>query len=156
MVVDDDPDGRFLLDHRLRRTFKDCAVIACTSPTEALGMLRAGCVDAIVTDHQFGGESSCDLITQARRRGVACPILVVTASDDPKVQSAAYAAGATKVFMGGRGDFPEFLRQVINRIGKTHGETSNSRVASLRSISPLHQSRRALPTPLLEPDGRVS
>jgi CheY-like chemotaxis protein len=114
MVVDDDADGRFLLEHRLRKTFKDCAVIACTSPSEALGMLRAGSFDAIVTDHQFGGESGSELISQARRRGVACPIVMVTSGDDPNVQRAAYTAGATKVFMGGRGNFPEFLGQLLD------------------------------------------
>ena len=89
-------------------------MIACTNPSEALGMLRAGCFDAIVTDHQLGGESGCELIAQARRRGVACPILMVTAGDDPTLERAAYAAGATKIFMGGRGDFPEYLRHLLN------------------------------------------
>lgn len=120
MVVDDDSAGRFLLEHRLRKTFKDCAVIACTCPSEALAMLRAGCFDAIITDHQFGGETGSELISQARRRGVACPILMVTSSDDPKVQHAAYAAGATKIFMGGRGDFSEFLRHLLEYAAETN------------------------------------
>jgi CheY-like chemotaxis protein len=114
MVVDDDADGRFLAERRLRKAFTDCAVVACTNPSEALGMLRAGCFDAIITDNQFGGESGSEFITQARRRGVACPILMVTASDDPTVQRDAYAAGATKIFMAGRGDFPEFLRHTLD------------------------------------------
>ncbi len=113
MVVDDDPNGRFLVEHRLRKTFAECAVVACTSPSEALGMLRAGCFDAIITDNQFGWESGSEFISQARRRGLACPILMVTSSEDPKIERAAYSAGATKTFMGGRGDFTEFLRQLL-------------------------------------------
>jgi CheY-like chemotaxis protein len=115
LVVDDDADGRFLIEHRLKRAFEDCAVVACTSPSEALGMLRAGCFDAIITDNGFGLESGSDFISQARRRGVACPILMVTSSEDPNVERAAYAAGGTKIFMAGRGDFPGFLQHLMSR-----------------------------------------
>lgn len=114
MVVDDNPDGRFLLEHRLRKMFKDCSVIACTGASEALGLLPAGCFDAIVTDHVLGRETGSEMIAQARRRGVTCPILMVTSSDDPEVERAAYAAGATKIFMAGRGDFREYLRHLLN------------------------------------------
>ncbi len=88
-------------------------MIACTSPSEALGMLRAGFFDAIVTDHRLGGEPGSEFIAQARHRGVACPILMVTAGHGPHLERAAYAAGATKIFMGGRGDFPEYLRHLL-------------------------------------------
>jgi CheY-like chemotaxis protein len=113
LVVDDDADGRLLIEHRLRKAFEDCAVVACTGPSEALSLLRGRAFDAIITDNQFAGESGSELISQARRRGVSCPILMVTASDNPQVQRDAYAAGATKIFMGGRGDFTEFLRPLL-------------------------------------------
>jgi CheY-like chemotaxis protein len=114
MVVDDDADGRFLLERRLGKVFKECTVIACKTPSEALDLLSAGSTDAIVTDNHFGWESGSEFIEQARGRGVTCPIVMVTSSDDPKVQRAAYAAGATMVFMAGQGDVPEFLRQALN------------------------------------------
>lgn len=121
MVVDDEPSGRFLLEHRLRRAFKDCSVVACTMASDALSMLRASCFDAIITDNELGWESGSEFITQVRHRGVMCPIIMVTSSDDPKVERAAYTAGATKVFMAGRGDFPEFLRHLLSRASAESG-----------------------------------
>jgi CheY-like chemotaxis protein len=114
MVVDDDADGRFLLEHRLRKAFPDCAVVACTTPSEALAMLRSGHFDAIITDNQFRLETGSEFIGQARRRGLVCPILMVTSSEDPKVQRDGYAAGATRIFMAGRGDFTECLRHLLH------------------------------------------
>lgn len=113
MVVDDDADGRFLFEHRLRKTFRDCAVFACASASEALPLLKTSRVDAVVTDHELGGQTGCDFISQIRRRGVTCPVLMVTGSDDPQIERDAYKAGATKVFKAGRGDFADFLRLLI-------------------------------------------
>lgn len=113
MVVDDDADGRFLFEHRLRKTFKDCAVFACASVSEALPLLNGAQLDAIITDHQLGGQSGCDFIGQIRRRGITCPVVMVTGNDDPKIERDAYQAGATKVFQGGSGDFADFLRALI-------------------------------------------
>ena len=113
MVVDDDEDGRFLFGHRLRKSMKDCVVVACSSAKEALPLLENGEIDAIVSDHQLGEESGCAFIGEARQRGVGCPIVVVTGNEDPAVERNAYAAGATKVFQGGRGDFAEYLRLLL-------------------------------------------
>jgi CheY-like chemotaxis protein len=113
LIVDDDADGRFLLERRLNRTFKECTIITCSSADEALPFLKRSQIDAIVTDHQLGAQSGCDFISQARRRGIMCPILMVTGSDDPQIERDAYQAGATKVFKGGRGDFADFLRTLL-------------------------------------------
>jgi CheY-like chemotaxis protein len=113
MIVDDDEDGRLLVEHRLRKVLTDCAVVACGSLEEALRLLARAKVDAIITDNHLGLESGADLIRQARGGGITCPIVMVTGSDDPQVQRNAYAAGATKVFAGGQGDSAEFLQRVL-------------------------------------------
>lgn len=114
-MVDDNADGRFILEHRLRKAIDGCAVVACASAAEALCLLQSVRIDAIITDHRLGLESGAELTGQARDRGLNCPIVMVTSSDDPQVQADAYAAGATKVFLGGRGDFAEFLQRLLSR-----------------------------------------
>ena len=125
MVVDDDVDGRFLVEHHLRRSLKDCAVVACPSANDALLLLEARPVDAIVTDHHLGKSSGADFIRQARHRGIMCPIVMVTGSDDPQVEREAYEAGATKVFLGRRGDFADFLLRLFETRHLAHGAEKN-------------------------------
>ncbi len=113
LIVDDDADNRFLLAHAITKSVKECSVVACASSAEALAMVKTRRIDAIVTDHHLGDQAGADFIGQVRRRGVACPIVMVTSSSDPKIERDAYQAGATKVFMGGRGDFGSFLRRAV-------------------------------------------
>jgi two-component system, NtrC family, response regulator HydG len=115
MVVDDNPEGRFLLEHQLRKALNPCAVVACASASEALIMLQTTRIDAVITDNGLGLDSGIELIGQARSRGITCPIVMVTGSDNPQVQRDAYCAGVTKVFLGGRGDFAEFLKRLLSR-----------------------------------------
>lgn len=116
MVVDDNPEGRFLLEHQLRKALTPCSIVACASASEALGVLQTSRIDAVITDNGLGLDcSGVELISQARSQGITCPIVMVTGSDNPKVQSDAYSAGVTKVFMGGRGDFGGFLQRLLSR-----------------------------------------
>ena len=116
MVVDDNPEGRFLIEHQLKKVLNPCAIVACASASEALVMLRTARIDAVITDNGLGLDSGIELIRQARSRGITCPILMVTGSDNPKVQTDAYAAGVTKVFMSGAGDFTEFLKSLLSGV----------------------------------------
>jgi CheY-like chemotaxis protein len=114
MIVNEDADGRFLLERQLKRTFEHCTLIACASGNEALALFRSARVDAIVTTQDAGDQSGPELIAHARRRAIVCPILMVMLSDDLDVERAAYQAGATKVFRSGRGDFANFLRLLLS------------------------------------------
>lgn len=114
LIVDDDPDNRFLLAHGLKKLFKDCAVVSCSSAAEAMALVKTKQIDAIITDHHLGDQTGCEFISQVRRRGVSCPMVMVTGSSDPKVEHDAYLAGATKVFPAGRGDYAGFVARVLN------------------------------------------
>jgi CheY-like chemotaxis protein len=113
LIVDDDPDNRFLLAHGVQKSL-ECAVVACSSAAEALALVKTKQIDAIVTDHHLGDQTGSEFIGQLRRRGVTCPMVMVTGSSDPKVEQEAYRAGATKVFPSGRGDYAGFVGRVLN------------------------------------------
>jgi CheY-like chemotaxis protein len=111
--VDDDEDGRFLMEWSLKGALKDCSVVVCSSADEAVQRLESMQPDAIVTDHQLGRQSGCEFIGYLRRRGLTCPVVMVTCSDDPDVARDAYAAGASKVFRAGNDDFAVFLKNQL-------------------------------------------
>ena len=115
MLVDDEPDSRYLLEHNLRKVFPLCQVLAYPSAAAALAELERGArVDAIVTDNDLGELSGCDFIARVRSSGLTCPMVMVTCSGDPLVAQAAYQAGATKVFdISQAGKFAGFLKTVL-------------------------------------------
>ncbi|MDO8542142.1 MAG: response regulator [Opitutaceae bacterium] len=113
LVLDDDPDIRFLNRHALERAFAGCEVIECETASDALQRCSITKPDAVVTDHQLRGDNGAAFIADLRRQGHTCPIVMVTASSDPAVRAQAYAAGATRVFVPGSLDFPAYLREVL-------------------------------------------
>jgi CheY-like chemotaxis protein len=113
LIVDDDADNRFLLTHAIKKSVKECSVVGCACSAEAIVLIKTRRIDAIVTDHHLGDLTGADFIDLVRRRGIVCPIVMVTSSSDPRVERDAYQAGATKVFMGGQGDFASFLRRAV-------------------------------------------
>lgn len=114
MVVDDEPDGRFFAERSLKKIFSDCSLVVCSSADEAAAKLEGTRPDAIVTDNQLGRQSGCDFIGHVRGKGITCPVVMVTCSDNPEVVSEAYRAGATKVFRAGGDEFATFLKAQLS------------------------------------------
>lgn len=67
------------------------------SAEQALGLLEAERVDALITDYRLPGLSGAQLITEIRRRGRAIPAIVMTAYSDDHTLADARAAGALDV-----------------------------------------------------------
>jgi CheY-like chemotaxis protein len=111
LLLDDDPDIRFLHRRALQQGFRGCAVIETLTCHEALAALTdAAAFDAVISDHQLQGPSGAECIGLMRARGLTCPILLVTSSDDPRVHQKACQSGATRVFPPDDTDFVAFLR----------------------------------------------
>ncbi len=142
MLVDDDADGRFLAERRLKLAFPGCALISCESVDQAMERLAGVRPDAIVTDHQLGRGSGCELIRHVRKEGITCPVVMVTCSDDPEVAKAAMLAGATKVFRAGGDAFAEFLKRALAPAAPAPAEEMHDRTIPATSpaaadVSPL-------------------
>ena len=105
LVLDDDPGSRFLSRRLLEREFPRCTVVECESVESALDASARQMPDAVITDHHLGQTAGGEFVQFLRARGAACPILMVTASNDPAVHGRAYAAGASRVFSGGSHHF---------------------------------------------------
>lgn len=110
LVLDDNPDGRLLNRGLLEHAFPRSTVVECSSPNEAINASSRLRLDAVITDHHLGESNGGEFIRQLRAQGATCPVLMVTASSDPKVHARAYDAGASRVFFGDNMNFTGYLR----------------------------------------------
>ena len=90
LIVDDNPDGRFLISKTLLRKFPKSAIVECQSAEAAFRELTARKVSLIVTHrtHEFEGIA---LIEELRKRAPDVPLVMTSGIDR---REPAIAAGA--------------------------------------------------------------
>lgn len=95
LVVDDDPDQRLLLCHRLQDV--GYVTLEAGSATDALGLCDIFRLDAVITDAQMPGMNGFELVRWLRAipRLAHMPIILVTAYQAPCWRAAARDVGAT-------------------------------------------------------------
>jgi CheY-like chemotaxis protein len=93
ILVDDDENSRFFVEHTLSRAFLSLNVTSFPDGKPALEyFLKAG-ADVIVTDHKMPGMSGSQLTRALRARGATVPILMI--SNDPCAAADGMAAGVS-------------------------------------------------------------
>jgi DNA-binding response OmpR family regulator len=92
LVVDDEADALFLLDHQLRRL--GCATSTAASAAEARRCLAAQPFDLILCDLDLPGESGLDLLRWVRAQALACEMILLTARPTVATAIQALRAGA--------------------------------------------------------------
>ena len=118
LVVDDDPDTRYLNRHELQKWFSGCTVIEAASVEEALQCCETRRFDAVLTDHHLGQSDGAVFVAKLREREAKCPILMVTGNSDPKIHHRALAAGASRVFTPVDTKFGPYLKTLISPPGE--------------------------------------
>jgi DNA-binding NtrC family response regulator len=101
LVIDDNPDSRFLLVKTLLRKFPEAVVQECQSSLPAIDSAKADGVSAVVLHRSSDADGEL-LIKLIRRVNATVPIVMVSGYDRSKV---ALAAGAN-VFL----NYDEWLR----------------------------------------------
>jgi CheY-like chemotaxis protein len=94
LVIDENPDGRFLLRKALLSAFPSAAVVECQAADAAFQVLETQPPAAILSHrtHEFDGAG---LVRQLRKINATVPIVMVSGFDREKV---AQEAGATRFF----------------------------------------------------------
>lgn len=62
LLVNDDADGLFLLNHAMQREFPEAETIVCRSAEEALTHLDASPVNLLITDNRMPFVSGIELV----------------------------------------------------------------------------------------------
>jgi DNA-binding response OmpR family regulator len=92
LVIDDNPDNRFLLAKTLLRKFPNAALVECQSIETALNLLKSVSVDLVVA-HRTHELAGVDLVRELRTAHATVPIIAVSGIDK---RQAILAAGATR------------------------------------------------------------
>ena len=109
LVAEDDPRLRELLERGLGRA--GYVLDAAGRGDDALDMLCFGDYAAAIIDWRMPGLDGAAVITQARKRGVRTPFLMLTARDDPADRIAGLDAGSDD-YMVKPFDFDELLARI--------------------------------------------
>ncbi|MDZ4718518.1 MAG: response regulator [Roseiflexaceae bacterium] len=93
LIVDDEPNQRFILEQALQMLADTWKIIVVTSAIEALAQIEQQLPDLIITDYHMPGMTGIELIEQVRKRQIRMPIILMTAYNTPEVQIAARRLG---------------------------------------------------------------
>jgi DNA-binding response OmpR family regulator len=101
LIIDDNPDSRFLLNKTLVRKFSSAKIMECGDEGTALAIAATEKLDAIVI-HRTAEMTGLDLLPRLRQICASVPIVMVSGIDR---SAAALAAGANYFLL-----YDEWLR----------------------------------------------
>jgi two-component sensor histidine kinase/CheY-like chemotaxis protein len=115
LYVDDDAALCRLVAKGLERRGFD--IVAVQDALEAVEMAAHEAFDAIAIDHYMPRQTGLDTLAQFKDRGLAAPVIYVTASDEIQIAISALRAGASDyVIKSGSEDFPTLLGNSLDHV----------------------------------------
>lgn len=94
IIADDHPLFRSALAHAVGRVWPDAAIIEASSAAEARDALAHGAAEALLLDLHMADSSGLSVLMDLRQDYPALPIVIVSASEEPRVAAAAAQLGA--------------------------------------------------------------
>lgn len=98
VIADDHPLFRSALAHAVAKVWPDAAIIEASTAAEARGALaadgQAGAAEALLLDLHMADSTGLSVLMDLRQDHPALPIVIVSASEEPRVMAAAAQLGA--------------------------------------------------------------
>lgn len=94
IIADDHPLFRSALAHAVGKVWPDAAIIEASSASEARAALGEGGAEALLLDLHMADSSGLSVLMDLRQDFPALPIVIVSASEEPRVAAAAAQLGA--------------------------------------------------------------
>lgn len=94
VIADDHPLFRSALAHAVGRVWPEAAIIEASSAAEARLALAEGGAEALLLDLHMADSSGLSVLMDLRQDYPALPIVIVSASEEPRVAAAAAQLGA--------------------------------------------------------------
>jgi DNA-binding NarL/FixJ family response regulator len=94
IIADDHPLFRSALGHAAGKVWEDGTIIEASSAAEARAVLAEGAAEALLLDLHMADSSGLTVLMDLRQDYPALPIVIVSASEEPRVAAAAAQLGA--------------------------------------------------------------
>lgn len=94
IIADDHPLFRSALAHAVGKVWPGAAIIEASSAAEARGALAEGAAEALLLDLHMADSTGLSVLMDLRQDYPALPIVIVSASEEPRVAAAAAQLGA--------------------------------------------------------------
>lgn len=94
VIADDHPLFRSALAHAVGKVWDGAAIIEASSAAEARAALAEGGAEALLLDLHMADSSGLSVLMDLRQDYPALPIVIVSASEEPRVAAAAAQLGA--------------------------------------------------------------
>jgi DNA-binding NarL/FixJ family response regulator len=94
IIADDHPLFRSALAHAVGKVWPEAAIIEASSAAEARAALEAGAAEALLLDLHMADSTGLSVLMDLRQDYPALPIVIVSASEEPRVAAAAAQLGA--------------------------------------------------------------
>lgn len=94
VIADDHPLFRSALAHAVGKVWVGAAIIEASSAAEARAALQDGGAEALLLDLHMADSSGLSVLMDLRQDYPALPIVIVSASEEPRVSAAAAQLGA--------------------------------------------------------------
>lgn len=94
IIADDHPLFRSALAHAVGKVWADAAIIEASTAAEARTALAEGGAESLLLDLHMADSSGLSVLMDLRQDFPALPIVIVSASEEPRVAAAAAQLGA--------------------------------------------------------------
>jgi len=94
IIADDHPLFRSALAHAVGKVWPEAAIIEASSAAEARTALAEGAAEALLLDLHMADSTGLSVLMDLRQDYPALPIVIVSASEEPRVAAAAAQLGA--------------------------------------------------------------
>lgn len=94
VIADDHPLFRSALAHAVGKVWPEAAIIEASSAAEARAALQEGGAETLLLDLHMADSSGLSVLMDLRQDYPALPVVIVSASEEPRVAAAAAQLGA--------------------------------------------------------------
>src|SRR4051812_37755537 len=93
LLLDDNPQDRFLARRELQREFPDAQIIEIFDPAGLATEISAGGYDLVVTDYDMSWTNGLEVLKEIKSRDPFCPVVMFTASATQEIAVEAMKSG---------------------------------------------------------------